>query len=704
MSRKFLNKDWERVAQRRRLMLLTLMIVPSFVASGFMARTLPHKGGTALELVLVVFFGILFAWISVGFWTSVAGFFAIIRRDDRFTMAGTDETPIPERTRTAILMPICNENVERIFAGLYAIYRSVENTGKLDIFDFFILSDTSDPDKWVEEEIAWNDLCESVNGHDRLFYRNRRVNIKRKSGNIADFCRRWGANYTYMIIFDADSIMTGPLLNQMIAIMEQNPTVGILQTSPRAVNAKTLFARLHQFSSHLYGPIFIAGLHFWQLGDAQYWGHNAIIRVKPFMKHCALPTLPGSPPFGGYFLSHDFVEAAIMRRAGWGVWLAHDLSGSYEELPPSLQVDLIRDRRWCQGSLQHLRLLFTRGLYPVHRIHFFMGAMAYGSGLLWFLFLAASTIEAFSERLVAHGHFSAKYSHFPIWPVWNQGLAIALVLATALLLFSPKLLSVIIITIKQRRASQFGGIPKLFWSVMAEIVLSTLLAPVRMLFHSKFILHTILGRQVHWNVQQREDRPISWLEALRFHGTGMAFGFVWGGAVLVVNPSFFWWLTPIIAALLVSIPVSVWSSRATVGDTFRKAGIFITPEETATQYEFVWLESYQKVFRSQQPPLAIDNKRGFAMAVVDPCVNSLHLSLLRNERRYSKDILGKRKKLCEKALRLGPARLTALEKKELLTDPASMKALHLTIWKSWDESKAAMWGLPSSSGVARHGS
>ena len=695
MNRKILNRDWEKAANRRRFILLMLLIIPSFVSSGYMARTLPHKGGTALELILVIFFGILYAWISVGFWTSVAGFFAIMRRHDRFVMAGSDEIPVSDRARTAILMPICNEKAERIFAGLYAIYRSVEKTGKLQMFDFFILSDTNNPDKWIEEEIAWNDLCESVKGHKRLFYRNRRVNIKQKSGNIADFCRRWGSKYTYMIIFDADSIMTGSLLNQMIGIMEQNLKVGILQTAPRAVNATTLFARLHQFSSHIYGPIFLAGLHYWQLGDAQYWGHNAIIRIKPFMKHCALPKLPGSPPFGGHFLSHDFIEAAIMRRAGWGVWLAHNLEGSYEELPPSLPVDLTRDRRWCQGNLQHLRLLFIKGLYPVHRVLFLMGAMAYVSGLLWFLFLAVSTIEALSEVLVAHSYFPAAYSLFPNWPIWNPILAIALVSATALLLFFPKFLSIIIITIKQRRASQFGGILRLLSSVVAEIVLSTLLAPVRMVFHSKFVFGTILGRQVHWNVQQREDRPISWLEALRFHATGMAFGLVWGGTVLVINPSFFWWLTPIIAALLVSVPVTVWSSRATVGDLFRKAGIFITPEETATQSEFVWLEGYLKEFRSRRSPLAIDKEQGFAMAVVDPCVNSLHLSLLRNERSYSREILVKRKKLCEKALHLGPDQLTALEKKELLTDPASMKALHLMVWKSRDESTATLWGLPS---------
>ena len=248
-------------------------------------------------------------------------FLRFMRRYDRFIVAPKSQnTPITvsDEARTAILIPVYNEPVDRVFAGLYGVYRSVQQTGRLDLFDFFILSDTNNPDKWVEEEAAWHELCRSVGGHNRIYYRNRRVNIKRKSGNIADFCRRWGYNYRYMIVLDADSVMSGSTLLRMVAAMEEGPTIGILQTAPRSVNAKTLFARLQQFASHLYGPMFSAGLHFWQLGDSQYWGHNAIIRIEPFIKHCGLPKLSGNPPLGGEILSHDFVEAALMRRCGLG--------------------------------------------------------------------------------------------------------------------------------------------------------------------------------------------------------------------------------------------------------------------------------------------------------------------------------------------------------------------------------------------------
>jgi membrane glycosyltransferase len=693
MHHQGLHSNWERAAYIRRLILLVLIFVPSIIACGFLSKTLPFKDAAVLDFLVVVFFGILYSWITVSFWVSVAGFSMLLRRYDRFLMTDVVKTPIQDQVRIAILMPIYNEKVDRIFAGLYTIYRSLEQTGEIDKFDFFILSDTDNPDKWVEEEAAWNYLCKSVEGRNRIFYRNRHANVNRKSGNIAHFCRSWGANYRYMIVLDADSIMTGDTLVRMVTIMEQNPTVGMLQTAAKAVNAKTLFARLHQFASHLYGPIFSAGLHFWQLGDAQYWGHNAIIRIEPFMKHCALPKLPGNPPLGGPILSHDFVEAALMRSAGWGVWLAHNLRGSYEELPPTLLDHLARDRRWCQGNLQHLRLLFTKGLFPAHRALFFVGAMSYVSGLLWFLFLALSTAKAVSETLVTHTFFPSRYSLFPNWPIWHPGWVIALLTSTAFLLFSPKLLSVLIITIRQRRTNEFGGILKLLSSVTAEVILSTLLAPVMMMFHSKFVFLTLLGRQVRWDAQQREERSISWGQALRFHGTGMALGFVWGAAVLLINPSFFWWLTPIIAALILSIPLSVWSSRTTVGEKFRHFGLFLTPEETAPHLEFSWLDRHLKEYRSHRLSLSIDREQGFVRAVVDPCINALHLLLLRKERRYSQSILRRKQSLIKKALLSGPDQLILSEKRELLSDPSSMKALHMLVWKSRDEATARMWGI-----------
>jgi membrane glycosyltransferase len=691
------DKPWEKAAKIRRVFLLGVIAVTAFFASAHMADVLPHRGTTRIEFVIVIVFAILFAWISIGFWEAVAGLFTLARRFDRFvvTPGKSDEVTLGGmRVPTAILMPIANEEVDRVFGGLRVIYESLEKTGELHHFHFFILSDSGDPDKWVEEEIAWVELCRSLDAFDRIFYRRRRVNLKRKSGNIADFCRRWGRSYRYMVVLDADSIVTGPTLVKMVSSMERHPRVGILQSAPLAVNRETPIARCQQFANHAYGPMFAAGLHYLQLGDSHFWGHNAIIRIEPFMKHCGLPQLPGKPPRGGYILSHDFVEAAFMRRGGWEVWLAYDLEGSYEEVPPTLLEEVKRDRRWCQGNLQHVRLLFTKGLFSAHRALFLHGAMSYGSSLLWFVFISLSTVEAISEAFRTPVYFSSERALFPDWPVWHPQWALTLLATTAIILFLPKLLSVFLLVGKGQTA-KFGGITRLCLSLGAEVALSALLAPVRMLFHSKFVFITLMGRQVGWGPQQRDDRGTPWTEAIRFHGAGMILALLWAASLFLIDRSFFWWNSPIFIPLIFSIPISVWSSRAKTGRWLRKLGLFLIPEEIQPVHELESLRGMlhrQKVSRTDIPR---QHQEGFVKAVVDPWVNRLHLSLLGRKGHVSEAIATKRERLKEKAFSRGPRNLTLKEKKELLHDPKALHELHQRIWETPESEIAHLWGLPS---------
>lgn len=696
-ARESLPQPWEKSAFWRRSLLLLLILISTAVVGGLMAILLLRRGNLGLELLLVILFAVLFAWISIGFWASVFGFITLSRRYDRFAVtapSGAEESPIPPEARTAVLIPICNEEVDRVFAGLYATYQSLRKTGRLENFDFFVLSDTNTPETWVEEEAAWAGLCRSLGNWERIFYRRRRVNLKRKSGNVADFCRRWGRSYRYMVVFDADSVMTGPTLVRLVRLMENHPTIGILQTAPLTVNHETLFARMQQFANHVYGPLFGAGLHFWQLGDGQYWGHNAAIRVAPFMKHCALPRLPGTPPLGGDILSHDFVEATLMRRAGWGVWLAYDLGGSYEEMPSSLLAELKRDRRWCQGNLQHMRLLFTRGIFPAHRALFLNGAMSYVSALFWFIFLGASTLAALGEALFEPNYFPTKFSLFPHWPVWRPEWALVLLGTTAVILFLPKLLSAFYILVHQGRGREFGGGGKLLLGVLAEGIISSLLAPIRMMFHSKFVFLTLLGQQVGWGTQSRSDRGTGWLEALRFHGVELALGLLWGTVVFRLNPSFFWWLTPILLSLVISIPLTVYFSRVDAGRRFRQAGLFLIPEELEPPRELVWLRSHLKEMQASSPsPLPIPRRDGFRRAVVDPGILELHLSLLGEKPAVSPPIAARRRQLREKALRQGPGSLNPGEKRVLLSDRVCLLALHREVWSLRDEDLAREWGL-----------
>ena len=696
MNQVFVNAAWKKVSRIRRIFLITLILTTTVVACLFMSNILPHKGSTGLEVAMVLVFGALFAWISIGFWMATTGFVTLMRKYDRFAITSTclENNRQGELSgRTAILIPICNEEVERVFTRLRITYQSLETTGKLQDFDFFILSDSTNPDTWVEEEAAWAELCQTLGVANRIFYRHRRVNLKYKSGNIADFCRRWGKNYHYMIVFDADSMMTGHSLIRMVQVMEQNQKVGILQTAPLGVNRESAIARVQQFANHVYGPIFGAGLNFIQLGDSFFWGHNAIIRVAPFMKHCSLPRLSGKPPLGGNILSHDFVEAALMRRAGWEVWLAYDLEGSYEEMPPTLLEELKRDRRWCQGNIQHMRLLFSKGLFPAHRALFLHGAMAYVSALLWFLFLSLSTAEAIVEVMRVPDYFPVTRSLFPTWPVWHPQWALTLLASTGIILFLPKFLSLLLIIFRQRRSGEFGGVIKLLSGVIAEIIFSFLFAPIRMLFHSKFVFITLAGRQVGWTSQQRSEHETSWLEAIRFHGPGMVLGLIWGTVLFFINRSFFWWNTPIIVPLILSIPLSVLSSSTSLGKAFQKIGLFLIPEEINPPRELHLLQTMTQNQETSFAPTLISAKEGFIRAVVDPNINALHRSLLRKKRKLMPSIMKRRQELLEKALTQGPKTLSPKEKKELLLDPQCLLQLHERLWETLDHTITQKWGI-----------
>jgi len=688
---------WTTVALRRRLLLGVLVLIPSIVASGFMVNVLPRQGGTWLEVAIVTFFGALFGWISIGFWTALLGFLVLVRKRDRFAITnleGREARVLGPEARTAIIMPICEEPVHRVFAGLRAMHRSLERAGALEHFHFFVLSDTADPALWVQEEEAWAEWCRATAGFDRIFYRRRKVRLRRKSGNVADFCRRWGSQYRYMITLDADSVMAGETLVRLVQLMEANHDVGMIQTAPVAVGRRSLLARVQQFASRVYGPMFAAGLHFWQLGDGQYWGHNTIIRIEPFMDHCALPRLPGKPPLGGEILSHDFVEAALMGRAGWTLWLAYDLGGSYEEVPSTLLEEMKRDRRWCQGNLQHLRLLFTEGLFGAHRALFLNGVLSYVSALLWFAFLTLSTAEAILNALREPEYFPHGPSLFPEWPVWRPDWALALLTVTGMILFLPKVLSILLIVFRGASAATFGGKLKLATSALLEVVLSSLLAPIRMVFHSRFVVQNLLGRTVTWRSQQREDAETSWHEAIRHHGFDTLFASAWGAGLYLLNPDYFWWVTPIIGALFLSVPLSVYSSRVGLGDRTRERRLFLIPEESAVPPELRDLEEGLAGAERAAADLPLAEHDGFVRAAVDPYVHALHRALLRGRRSVRPAIRAARMALLERLLAGGPAALANRERKILLADPESASRLHEEVWEQAERERAAAWGRP----------
>ncbi len=381
--------------------------------------------------------------------------------------------------------------------------------------------------------------------------------------------------------------------------------------------------------------------------------------------------LPGQGTLSGEILSHDFVEAALMRRAGWAVWLAYDLAGSYEEMPPNLVDELKRDRRWCHGNLINFRLFLAEGLHPAHRAVFVTGVMAYCSALLWFVFLLLSTALLAAHTLIEPRYFVSPNQLFPIWPEWHVERALMLWSATATVLFLPKILSVVLIWI--RGAGEFGGRMRLTFGMVLEALSSMLLAPVRMLFHTGFVLTALAGLRAQWKSPPREDAETTWGEALQRHGLHTLLGVVWAAGVYWLNPSFLWWLMPVVGALMLSIPMSVYSSRVSLGRWLRRAGLFVIPEEASPPAELRRMQVHLR----RPGPLP-----GFAEAVVDPLTNALACASGNMRRSQPAALQESRQRLIEEAVAHGPEALTNAQRSTLLGDPLALSRLHLQVWTS----------------------
>lgn len=535
-----------------------------------------------LEIALMALFTINIFWLALSFMTALAGFAVIAFGLKRSVVHPEDyDATAPLTGKTAIIVCTYNEAPERVFGMAAATMQSVARLGKEENFDLFILSDTTDPDIWVHEEAAFQALRLRQPQGSRIFYRRRSVNTGKKAGNVADWCRRWGANYEYMLVLDADSLMTGECIAKLAAIIEKNPDFGLVQTVPVAIGRNTLFARLQQFAGRLYGPMLATGLAFWHRGVSNFWGHNAIIRTRAFIESAGLPVLPGKPPFGGQILSHDFVEAALLNRAGWRVCMVPDLEGSYEEIPPSLIDFAMRDRRWAQGNLQHSRVLFASGLHWVSRVHMSMGIMAYVSALVWLLFLVIALSLTLQSIYTVPQYFAGNFSLFPNWPMQDSERSFELLMLTLGILLLPKLFAYVLAVMDQKRRRGFGGASILFAGVLVEVILSSLFAHIMMLLQSSAVADVFRGRDSGWKPQRRDDGSLPTAEIMQFHVRHMIIGAILGAITLYSSYILFLWMLPATLGLLFSGPLSAWSAKRSAGQTFRRLGLLQIEEEKA---------------------------------------------------------------------------------------------------------------------------
>ena len=566
--------DAARSVLPRRLLIFAGALALAVGGAREMYDVLDIGGVTALEWALLVLFVALFAWVAFSFMSALAGFLVMLTRG-RAGLVIDEAGPPPDlSTRTAMLLPIYNEDSHAVAARLRAMWEAVEAAGRGAHFDWYLLSDTTDPDLWIEEEATYLALSRACDG--RLFYRHRAENVARKSGNIADWLQRFGGAYDFMIVLDADSLMSGEAVVRLAHAMENRPEAALIQTAPVVVNARSLFSRWQQFAGRLYGPMVIAGNAWWQGPDGNYWGHNAIIRIAAFAGEASLPELRGRKPFGGHILSHDFIEAAFMRRAGWEVYSAPSLKGSYEEAPPSLIDFAARDRRWCQGNLQHLAVMPARGLRLLSRLHLAVGIGAYLTAPMWFLFLILGLLISLQAAFVRPEYFPKGFSLFPRWPQQDAVLSAWVFGGTMGLLLLPKFMAYVTLLAAPAERRAFGGAGRALAGVLVEIVLAALIAPAMMVFQSRAVTEILFGRDAGWQVQRRDDGAVPRGEVARKLIAPTLVGVAMALAAYSISLPLLLWMFPVVIGLLLSIPVGLLSSAR-----MRAPGLFATPEDLA---------------------------------------------------------------------------------------------------------------------------
>lgn len=531
-------------------------------------------GTTVLEGIMTALFAVTFGWIALAATTALAGLVA--GPPPRRLPAA----PEPLTTRTALVMPIYHEDVLRVAASLQAMAEDIDRLGAAHAFEIVILSDSATPDAWVRETLAVSRLAGRLAGTMPVRYRRRWANTGRKAGNIKDFVENWGGRYEHMVVLDADSLMAADTLCALAAAMQSAPRLGILQTIPVLVEGRSLFARLQQFAGRIHGPVVARGLAAWQGADGTYWGHNAIIRTAAFAAACGLPDLPGRKPFGGPILSHDFVEAALIRRAGWEVEMAVGLGGSWEEAPPSLLDVAARDRRWAQGNLQHAKVIGAPGLAWPSRVHFAVGMMSYLASPLWLALLVAGLALSTQAHFIRPEYFSEGFQLFPTWPRFDSERMIRLFLATMAVLLLPKALGLATALADRELRRGAGGALRLAAGAFAEIVLSAAYAPILMAIQSHQVFDIFAGRDSGWSAQRRGDGEVSWGEAWRRHRWHGLAGLAIAALAAAVSPAMLAWLAPVIVGLAAAPILSRLSGSFAAGDAFRRLGLLLTPEET----------------------------------------------------------------------------------------------------------------------------
>lgn len=529
------------------------VFAPALLTTALMIRGLhglfQSAGMSALEYVLLTLIGLTFVWVTLAVSTVMVG---LVGRLGRTRRAGPG-TPMD----VALLVPVYNETPWDVFGNAAAMLDDLAHRAGGHRYTLFVLSDTCDDAIAAQEWRAYQALAAS--SPIPVHYRRRADNRDRKVGNLLDWITGWGAAHEAMLVLDADSLMSGAAIDRLARELAADPRTGLIQSCPQLIGADTLFARMQQFSNVAYGWLLAEGLAHWTRSEGNYWGHNAIIRTRAFASSAGLPHLRSLRGRSDLILSHDFVEASLLRRAGWRVRFLPRLSGSFEETPGTLIDYILRDNRWCRGNLQHLRLLATRGLHPVSRFHLFQGAASYLMSPAWFVLLIFWALLGRDAETNVIRYFNEANPLFPNWPpaMTHIDSAVFLVVMYAMLL-APKIASAVIIAGHAKAVRLFGGRRAFAAAVLLELMLSVAYAPIMMIQQTRAVLRSISGTGQGWRPQRRAARAYPLATLIKFHWIETLIGVLLLAGLVAGLVS--WWLFPIMASLALAVPLSALSA------------------------------------------------------------------------------------------------------------------------------------------------
>ena len=594
---------------KRRWVFLSLVLATMVGLTAVLTSLFIPSGLNGFEIAMLALFTLNTPWLSIGFWNAVIGFWLLHGTKDWLRrivpIHGHGDVDAPITCRSAIVMPVFNEDPSRVLRHLRTVTQSLDATGFAAHFEIFLLSDTNRPALAAEEDQLFAEWRATDPRPERLHYRRRSMNLRQKVGNLEDFCERWGDGFDHMVVLDADSLMSGPAILRLVRLMQANPKLGILQSLITGLPATSAFARVFQFGMRHGMRSYTTGSAWWQGDEGPYWGHNAIIRLKPFREHCRLPRLSGRAPFGGEILSHDQIEAVMMRGAGYDVRVLPLEDGSYEENPPTLQDFMKRDLRWCQGNVQYLKLLGMPGIRPLGRLQILLAIMMYTAAPVWYAFmltgLAQFVVQALTHQTTLHDELMGSF----LIPMPEMSAGVALFVVILGMNFAPKILGVLDVLLRPEERRRYGGGAALMTGAFVEALFSMLIAPVAALAQTIFLAGLFLGRKVTWDAQARDQRSVSIGEAFRGLWPQMMMGFGFAIGLWMFAPQFLIWGAPVTLGLLLAAPFASITSRPDVGRAFAKAKLCTIPEEQEPPLELLWMGYGPDVFEPRPRPAGL---------------------------------------------------------------------------------------------------